>query len=283
METWADKREQLDQHLDHPTMAADSFSQDELPDGARRRSMFERLKPFGVNHITAYVVGTDAGPDQVGTCTRVQAELAADISVWLIWTYCFAHQAHLIVKHQLLRLGTYFNSLAKLTNVWRAHGNAGKIFRAWKRLFSASRAHEVASKLPPRPLRGRWGSVTLNEAFWLNCGRGQFVEVLKKVFDTAGDDGAAPQKRKTQPLGEDDEREQYTEKLGRWTREAIADIESAKLWTTMTIASVSRRPVSHVANWLQKEATNARGKRMAVLHDTTTWTTVQDVSLWQSA
>ena len=54
-------------------------------------------------HVTMYVVGTDAGPDEQGANRLVIESVAADLLIWIIWTYCFPHQCHLIAQRQLTR------------------------------------------------------------------------------------------------------------------------------------------------------------------------------------
>lgn len=65
-------------------------------------------------------------------------------------------------------------------NTWRASGHAKKIVDAWIQMHGSSTAPR---RLPPRALRGRWGSCELAEEFLLACG----MDKLPKVFAEAGD------------------------------------------------------------------------------------------------
>lgn len=148
-----------------------------------REEMLAELRPAGFEHLKVFNISTDHGPDNQGTKTILFRELSESPTVWLFWTFCFAHQAHLIIKRHLIRLDSHFSDLAKLTNLWRC-GHAAKIFKTWKMLYGEHRAKQVANRLPPRALRGRWGSLHSNSAFWIKCGRSQLTPVYRHVLET---------------------------------------------------------------------------------------------------
>lgn len=71
----------------------------------------------------------------------------------------------------------HYPSLARVVNCWRASGNARKISNTWVELFGRS-----PSRLPPRALKGRWGSVDSLEGFLLqDCGSEQLPDVFEKA------------------------------------------------------------------------------------------------------
>ena len=81
----------------------------------RRQRQSRNLFPY-IFHLCVYLVGTDAGPDMLGTGTWITKQLADDILTWVIWTYCFQHQLQLMVKRQLRRVGPFFGNMAKMSN-----------------------------------------------------------------------------------------------------------------------------------------------------------------------
>jgi len=61
----------------------------------------------------------------------------------------------------------HYSSIAKIINVWRSSGNAFKIRRAYCLKTGNAKA---LKRLPPRPLKGRWGSIASAEDFILEAG-----------------------------------------------------------------------------------------------------------------
>ena len=110
-----------------------------------------------VVHLTVYLVCTDAGPDEAGTKTIVLGDTAALLTTWVVWTFCFIHQLHLIIKRQIVRADAsrLFGNTAMMTNVWRSPAQATIVFRGWADVFGIPRARAVASRGPPRCLKGR--------------------------------------------------------------------------------------------------------------------------------
>ena len=50
----------------------------------------------------------------------------------------------------------HFGTLAKCVNVWRAPTNSSRILEKWKQLYPDDPS--MPKRLPPRALKGRWGS-----------------------------------------------------------------------------------------------------------------------------
>ena len=209
-------------------------------------------------HIWIYSMGTDGGSDQTGCRNSLFRDLASFSMVWLVWFLCLSHQMHLIVERSLRRSDTH-GTLAKRTNLWRNGGNIARIFRAWKRLFGPDRAKAAASRLPTRPLKGRWGYHALNERFWLvTCTKDEVVEVYEEVFANAND----AKKRK---VAEDEDNDFFAQQ-SRWISEVLRDHRNALLWMLIALTHISRGPIHHFANFLQKAKENKQKIIAGVKH-----------------
>lgn len=208
-------------------------------------------------HIRVFVVTTDAGTDQVGCHKLMVSEAAADPHTWIVWNFCFQHQLHLIVKSQLAGMGSYFSTIAKMTNTWRASMNAQRIFRVWKRLYGEARAKKVAGRLPPRALRGRWGSIDDVETFFLHATKPECERVFKEALGPTLDKKRGSSAAGTLALADEDE-EAYRQKVGTWTRDSIDAVAKHETWISIHIAHLTRRPLMHMMHWLQKGASLLR-------------------------
>ena len=184
-------------------------------------------------HLSWFLFGTDAGGDMQGSKTVYFFETADDLFTLCVWPFCLCHQAHLMVERQLKRCGQ-FSVLAKRTNVWRAHGTPPKLFNNITTLYDAKTAKKVAGNLPPRPLKGRWGSVWSNELFWKRMGYDMLQNAFEKTFILDKAQKLADKKKKPKPkpsMTEDKhEEEDYGARLGRWEGEAIDDLRDPENW-----------------------------------------------------
>ena len=123
----------------------------------------------------AYILNTDAGPDQIRfrKLACMEAEACQFITMWPI--NCFKHQGHRMVVNGIQvvesymqgRFG-YFSSLTKIVQCWRT--DQRKFFLMWRKTFGDSSAINQSKFLPPRCLAGRWGSITACEDFLINIG-----------------------------------------------------------------------------------------------------------------
>ena len=182
---------------------------------------------------------------------NVCEELAGVVCVLVIWTWCLAHQAHLMISRQLNRLEGHFASLARKTNACRI-GNAAKFFAAWKRLFGLDRAKEVASRLPPRPLKGRWGSVHANASHWLKCGKEQLCMVWEEVFPPKPVASKRRKKDGNDDDTDDDGPEAFQRRKSKWERLSWRDVHDDEHWIRMSAAHAARGPTMVFTFWLQK-------------------------------
>ncbi len=76
----------------------------------------------------------------------------------------------------------HFAKCAQIVNVWRSWGNAAKIKELWTALYGKDRADIVCSSLPPRPLKGRWGTVEEIEKRLLVCGSIELATVFEEPW-----------------------------------------------------------------------------------------------------
>ena len=215
--------------------------------------------------LRAYVFVTDEGPDQRGAQKLISAALKDFPSVLYVRFRCILHQLHLVVGKQLKRLDGLYSQIAKVVNVWRATGNACKIYNTYCDMFGQKRARQVAKRLPPRALKGRWGSISSVESFLLACGPAESPVVFKAAvggteFQTDGEDGSALVHIHADQVFDMDT-ETYRNLLGRWRREAIKCLESNTFWLTVAIGSGTRGPLDHLMNWIMKtDAAPGTGK-----------------------
>ena len=134
-------------------------------------------------------------------------------------------------------------------NSWRGTHNGKRIHRAYASLWGDERADAVANKLPPRPLKGRWGQASLTEAALLRCGMAE----LPMVFD----DALQPERLERLPAGPasdldlgavDKDSEEYPAKVKRWVSEASIGLHNPDFWRTCLIANTARSPTCHLQN-----------------------------------
>ena len=118
------------------------------------------------NTIHIFLFTTDSGSDQVGCQKMFITEVRDCNTVWCLRCPCFQHQYSLDAKESYQRADvcmkdvyeskhTYFASLAKLFNEWRAF--FANIYKIWVDV-DKSTAAQCSSKAPPRCLASRWGS-----------------------------------------------------------------------------------------------------------------------------
>ena len=157
------------------------------------------------------------------------------------------------VKHNLSRKRDHFSWIAKFVNIYRASANPKKMFDSMVLLYSHAIAQKLFSRLPPRPLRGRWGSISLIEVWLLKIG----FDTLRRVFfhaiveptsrRTRGKDAAAV----TDLDMIDEQCESHSARMGRWTTDVHAEIQKSENWKEVQCSNITRGPATHVEFWLQ--------------------------------
>lgn len=211
-----------------------------------RRSDLEKLVLLG------YVMTSDMGPDQARCGRMISTELAPVPGVFFFHVACILHQLHLIVRSSLSIMRGYFASCAKICNVWRSWGNHAKIKSVWLSVYDP---RTFPKTLPPRPLRGRWGSIEAIEKFLLHCGRERLLLVFKEALLAKAEERVSDSALVLVTEDDDDcEIRQYQLKLGRWAIEAINALGSFQFWLHVIIGSVSRGPLTHVLGFIMNRS-----------------------------
>ena len=86
--------------------------------------------------------------------------------------WCSKHAGNLMHKRLLGKLWpAYWSGMATIVNAWRLCSVHSQIKEAWRELFGDQRAARLLAKLPPRPLRGRWGTKATLQTLLLLCSR----------------------------------------------------------------------------------------------------------------
>jgi len=206
-------------------------------------------------HLRAWVFGSDQGPDQVGADSYFDAAVSSCVFVLKFRQWCFQHMLHLITGRQLKALKSYFSNVAKVIHCIRNHWK--DVYKAWASLFNAEEAKRFLSKLPQRPLRGRWGTMFAAEVDLLRMGLSKLRDVFEKAFPSK----AEKKKRKRgreEDRGDrdilDEEHESFTEKGQRWKTEAKQALNDPDFPYMVHCAHESRRPAEIARRTFQKRA-----------------------------
>lgn len=207
--------------------------------------------PARPRHLTIWIFGTDQGSDQKTAAAMMSADVRRSVSVWMFRQWCLLHEVALLVKGQLATLGTYWSGLAKLINVWRTGSNAKLLFRSYESLHGLARAKAVAGTLPPRPLRGRWGSASRAETFVLRSSRSELTAAFKHALVDKIQNQPHRRRSVVPDIDEDFEEEGYSQRLSRWTRETFEHITSDLFWGDLFIAHTCRGPLDQLQHWIQ--------------------------------
>ncbi len=119
--------------------------------------------------LRLYCITSDGGADQI-KCRRI----IKSVSRWSLCDIivdfgCAQHACQLVIKSGLVEIDRwaaahglgwkYYSSVAKFQHTWR--DNARAYFQKWAALFGdVSAAQSVTSRMPPKCVPGRWGSIT---------------------------------------------------------------------------------------------------------------------------
>ncbi len=146
---------------------------------------------------------------------------------------------------------SHWSRIAKVIHTWRATHHGKAILRAYSEKFGHERAVKVAGRLPPRPLKGRWGVATAAEIFLLKCGHKELSCVFTSVFDKL--DRVAVQRSELELGDLDLEEEDYSEKKHRWALESCSAVGDPDFWRLMMVTNRNQQ-------WSQKRGgTNWEG------------------------
>ena len=156
------------------------------------------------------------------------------------------------VKKQFfpIYMRVYWAKLAKIANCWRAAKAAKKMGTAWKELFPNG-WQEAPKRVPPRPLRGRWGNASSVEQHILLCGQPMLPVVFKHAFAVkarkrAPRRGAVVEDEELGMGCIDEEDGMFSERMNRWQTEASSALDSNDWWVQLHIAHTVRGPSDHL-------------------------------------
>jgi len=241
---------------------------------------------------------TDAGSDQTAFRKIARKEASQKNNVIFWDNNCFMHQLNLGVRSGLVLVDRflaaqgktfkYFSTLTKIVNLWRQFASA--VFLAFAALFGALCAVELARKVPPRCIAGRWGSIEGAEKLVSKIGSERLNNVYKKVLgkrsarkennkkskkkqkqsnatqEPEQDEAEETDKRKNAADPEDDEAagaadgvdevrieemKAFQQRMGRWSREVLSSIADPMFWLVLDIVRIARSPLHHALCFLQ--------------------------------
>ena len=146
-------------------------------------------------NLRLFLYGSDAGPDQRSLrCTLIPACLQLADSDVGFDDNCNMHQGHLAIKAQLETIDwylvswncswRYFSAIAKICHLWRDNGRA--IFQLWVLKHGPVSAMKFARRLPPKPIAGRWGTLSLCEKRTLSAPASVLCDVLGDICRSSG-------------------------------------------------------------------------------------------------
>ena len=265
-------------------------------------------------HISVFTFTTDAGSDELGARAFVHAQTGSNVFLWLFDTDCFEHQGHLMVKSVLQDMdaivacldagrakakatlptgptessapaapadapGTkdhsvkYYSTLAMVMHNWR--NNAAAAFRVAKAKFGASAAMRFFSRVPPKPISGRWGNASLCEERILGgreevLPRAMFQFVLlviltKRVEDTismAEGRASASTLASIDDLSLDD-LAAHNAKESKWARGASRGIRNVSFFIAIAISYRVKQPLQRMFRFLMKKRSSGEPQNMA--------------------
>ena len=197
--------------------------------------------------LRIYSFVTDDGPDQRGCAKIVSLSFKHDPLALVCRLKCCLHQLHLIVAKQLKHLDGHYSDVAKIINSWRATGCPSKI-------FAASGKNPCYKTLPPRALKGRWGSVSAAEAYLLRCGFEDLPKIFSQALSGLGSDGQDLSQVVDITNVVEMDTALYKAVMGRWRRDAIAALNSIAFWIRLAIAHYTRKPIDHLMHWLMSRS-----------------------------
>jgi hypothetical protein len=217
-------------------------------------------------HIALYLFNTDEGGDEAAADNYLSAEFSAEDASpaeWKLRNYCYGHKGHLISSRQIKRTGggSHAKSLARLVNWLRTGHNHKRVVDSYIKLFGRERALAVVRKLPPRFLRGRWGSKHVALAYILACTPSELIAVLLDAFGHPESKSKSKSKSKsTTPaadqddsIGVDETMAQFTARMNKWEKLVVADIQTKWFWKHSRISYVAGTVVHHFQCWLQSD------------------------------
>ena len=153
---------------------------------------------------------------------NIEQETACHDHLIHLHQFCLFHQVQLMILKVLkLARHKYFANLATIMNFWRSPGTCHKIRKLWantfkdraskrKLFFSTANVHKeraadpCCTRVPPRPLKGRWGAAFACSSFLMDAGRDQTLAIIRMIM--APSSKKAKRKQTHTKLNENNER-----------------------------------------------------------------------------
>ena len=107
-------------------------------------------------------------------------------------------------------------------------------------------------RLPPKPLKGRWGATFGCTRFVLEAGREQTEVVLRKVLGGKQRPARKMPRLEEALLGE--EGEPYSEKMSRWKSTSIKAVTDILWWATLIVVNRIMKPLEDLGSSLKKHS-----------------------------
>ena len=218
--------------------------------------------PTSLNHLNIWVLNTDAGGD-IAKCRRnIEAEVANKEHIIVWGVDCLMHQYHLMARANLDSIEHfakyifkvdpgYWRRLCSILSVWREKARAA--YARFKDLDAESA--DIARRLPPRALVGRWGNITACENYVF----GGNEEHVRKVLGDIASKGKSRKRRPVPKRSSDiddamaEAQEEYTQKMSSACLSVVTSMADSRMWTIGLIAQKARKPLDHFVFWLQKQ------------------------------
>ena len=131
--------------------------------------------------------------------------------------------------------------------MWRTTATGKRIKNMSAKLFGDAIAHEYCSKMPGRPLRGRWGAIESNELMLT-----EGFEYIARSFSALFPAHAAEKKRAALRVGTD-EAEEYAALDKQYKSTATEMLNNTCFHATVWISHVAKRPLTSFLHWGQKD------------------------------
>ena len=245
--------------------------------------------PPKVCHIQIFFFASDRGPDQSGCDTILDAELQGSEYKLKFRSWCLEHGLHLEVQDSLKLFPGYFADCAKIANSIRCSSNNTKLRKRYNKLYPGGSADVLFCRLPERPLRIRWGSITLTEAYLLKFEPERFAKAWQETFGVertrrpryrnAASKLAAARSKAKQKLNEgkevktpkpttpttpspkaddgidDDTPATYSAKISKWLGDSLVTVHSESYWLSLRAFHMTRAPIDAMRHWNMQKLT----------------------------
>ena len=136
----------------------------------------------------------------------------------------------------------------------------------WADMYGAVEAYKVCRKVRPQPLSGRWGKCAELEQYFLEADPVHTKDVFERLLNKAQSTPqrrAAPRSSVDEPAME--ECAEYTDKMGRWARSALAALRNPLFCTAVKISYKLGSELEHLNNALKQKVSDSGPRELARL------------------